>query len=127
MAEPQGFWVSRRSRKTFLPHIKGAITAVRMDPNDNLTTIGLFLPCCRWRRADESGIGCDIDRTDDSRRERRGRCLWHRLLGPSRNGTLGTGWCSHLIAQETSSGFLVATLAVLFTLFGLLSSLLAPL
>jgi len=37
-----------------------------MDPNDILTTIGLFLPCCRWRRADESGIGCDIDRTDDS-------------------------------------------------------------
>ena len=37
MAEPLGFWVSQRSRK-------GAITAVRMDPNDILTTSVCFCP-----------------------------------------------------------------------------------
>ena len=39
---------------TFLPHIVGAITVVRMDPTGILTTFGLFYACrerstaCRW-------------------------------------------------------------------------------
>ena len=39
---------------TFLPHIIGAITIVRMDPTGILTTFGLFYACrahstaCRW-------------------------------------------------------------------------------